>query len=113
MTIRRKKTKDLIEQAGGKPVVLLGRHTLIKEKMLRVGAPYGGESSRPLLLPFSYGTFESPFIMLVFISQFLSAQNKSFIQIIQPQLVYFQVGSLTSEVSDKQGKIAALKQKIF
>lgn len=104
-------TKDLIEQAGGKPVVTRVGHTLIKEKMLRVGAPYGGESSGHYFFRFSYGTFESPFIMLSLFLKFLSAQNKSLSQIIQPQLVYFQSGEINSEVSDKQGKIAALKQK--
>ncbi|MFA6250220.1 MAG: phosphomannomutase/phosphoglucomutase [Candidatus Shapirobacteria bacterium] len=105
-------TSDMISQSGGRPVVTRVGHSLIKEKMLEVDAPYGGESSGHHFFKFSFGTFEAPFIYAWKFLEYVSSQNKPISQITKPFHVYFQSGEINSEVADKDAVMAKL-QKLY
>lgn len=104
-------TKDMIEQAGGKPSVTRVGHTFIKQQMLAENAPYGGESSGHYFFKFSYGSFESPAVLIWKFLEYISQQNKPVSQITAPYDIYFQSGEINSEVEDKDAKIAQIKEK--
>lgn len=104
-------TLDMIKEVGGKPLVTRVGHSLIKESMIKNNAVFGGESSGHYFYKFSYGTFESPFVLILKFLQYISEKNKPVSEIVQPLKKYFHSGEINSDVSDKVGKIAELKEK--
>jgi phosphomannomutase len=104
-------TKDMIEEAGGKAVVTRVGHSLIKEKMLQVDSPFGGESSGHYFYRFSFGTFEAPVVLVLKFLQFLSNQDKPLSEVIKPYKKYFHSGEINSDVEDKEGKIKEIAKK--
>jgi phosphomannomutase len=104
-------TLDMIEEAGGKPLVTRVGHSLIKEAMLKNDAVFGGESSGHYFYKFSYGTFEAPFAFVLKFLQYISEQNKTVAEIVNPLKKYFHSGEINSVVEDKAGKIQELAEK--
>jgi len=104
-------TLDMINEAGGNPVVTRVGHSLIKESMLKNDAIFGGESSGHYFYKFSYGTFEAPVVLVLKFLEYISKQNKPVSQIIQPLKKYFHSGEINSAVNDKASKIEELKSK--
>jgi len=104
-------TKDLIEQAGGRAFVVRVGHSHIKEAMLKEGAVFGGESSGHYFYKFSYGTFESPAVLIWKFLEFISLQNKPVSQIIAPYRIYFNSGEINSEVKSIPDTLAKIKEK--
>jgi phosphomannomutase len=104
-------TRDMIEAAGGKPVVTRVGHSLIKEKMIQVGAVFGGESSGHYFYKLPYGTFEAPVILILKFLKFISDQDKPLSQIIKPYQKYFHSGEINSRVKDGQTVIKKIAQK--
>lgn len=104
-------TIDMIEEAGGAPVVTKVGHSLIKEKMRAVDAVFAGESSGHFFLKMPHGTFEAPEIMILKILQELSASGKTFSQYIAPLQKYHQSGEINFAVTDKDAVFAKLKDK--
>jgi phosphomannomutase len=104
-------TRDMIEQAGGEPVVTRVGHSLIKQKMLEVDAAYGGESSGHYFYRFDYGTFEAPVKLTVEFLRFISQQGKPLSEIIKPYQKYYHSGEINSEVEDKQTVLERLADK--
>jgi phosphomannomutase len=104
-------TQEMIEEAGGKPVVTRVGHSLIKEKMLEVGAIFGGESSGHYFYKFDYGTFEAPIVLVYKFLLYLSEQNKPVSEVIKPYDKYYHSGEINSRVEDKEAKLEEIAKK--
>lgn len=104
-------TLDMIQEAGGKPIVTRVGHSLIKEQMLKENAVFGGESSGHYFYRFDYGTFEAPTSLLLRLLKFISEQNKPLSQIIKPYQKYFHSGEINSVVDDTEAKIKAIHER--
>ncbi|MBU2561073.1 MAG: phosphomannomutase/phosphoglucomutase [Nanoarchaeota archaeon] len=103
-------TRDMIIENGGKPVVTRVGHSLIKEKMMEVGAYFGGESSGHFFLHTENGYYEVPMIVTLKILEELSASGKTFSELISPYKKYFHSGEINSEVEDKEGMMKNLAE---
>lgn len=104
-------TRDAIEAMHGEPIVTPVGHSLIKEIMIENDAVFGGESSGHYFYKQSYGTFEMPFILLTKFLQFLSAEEKTFSQMMAPYKQYFHSGEINRTVADPTSVLRALKEK--
>ncbi|HSR89283.1 MAG TPA: phosphomannomutase/phosphoglucomutase [Candidatus Udaeobacter sp.] len=104
-------TIDMIEEAGGVPVVTRVGHSLIKEKMREVEAVFAGESSGHFFLKMPHGTFEVPEIMTLKILQELSGSGKEFSEYVTPLQKYHQSGEINFAVTDKEAVFKKLKDK--
>jgi len=104
-------TTDMIEQAGGVPVVTKVGHSLIKEKAREVDAVFAGESSGHFFLKLPFGFFEVPMIVTLKILDELSAAEKTFAEYVKPLYKYFQSGEINFEVADKQIVLDRLKER--
>ena len=104
-------TRDMILEAGGKPIVTRVGHSLIKEQMLKENAIFGGESSGHYFYKFNYGTFEAPIVLVLKFLQFLSEQNRRVSEIIAPYKRYYHSGEINSEVKDKVAKMKEIENK--
>jgi len=93
-------TKDMIEAAGGIPSVTRVGHSLIKEQMIREGAPFGGESSGHYFYAFDFGVFEMPVVLVLKFLIWLTQQNKPFSQAIKPYQKYYNSGEINSVVKN-------------
>jgi len=104
-------TKDMIEEVNGKGVVTKVGHSLIKEKMLEIGAVFGGESSGHYFYKFDYGTFEAPVALVKKFFVYVSEQNKPLSEIVKPYKKYFHTGEINMEVEDKEKKMKEIIEK--
>ncbi len=104
-------TKDMIEEAGGVPSVTKVGHSLIKEQMIKEGAPFGGESSGHYFFATDFGVFEMPVILVLKFLTWLSKQNKPLSEVIKPYQKYYHSGEINSVVDDPQAKIKELAEK--
>ncbi len=104
-------TVDMIEEAGGKPSVTKVGHSLIKEQMIKEGAPFGGESSGHYFFATEFGVFEMPVILVLKFLTWLSKQNKPLSEAIKPYQKYYHSGEINSIVDDPQAKIKELAEK--
>lgn len=103
-------TKDMIEEAGGKAVVTMVGHSLIKKTMLDHNAVFGGESSGHYFYKFPYGTFEAPIPFVLKFLVWLSQQGKTASEAVRPYQKYFHSGEINSTVADVQAKLEELKK---
>ncbi len=95
-----KVTKDMIEEAGGKPSVTRVGHSLIKAQMLQEGAVFGGESSGHYFYQFQNGSYEAPIPLIIDFLTYLTEQNQSLSKIAQNLARYYHSGEINSEVKD-------------
>lgn len=103
-------TKDMIEEAGGVPVLTKVGHTNIKESMIEEGAVFAGESSGHYYYQFDYGSFESPVRLIAEFLSYVSREGKPLSVISKPYEVYFQSGEINSKVPDVKTKIEEVKK---
>jgi len=104
-------TIDMIEEAGGVPVVTRVGHSFIKEKAREVDAIFAGESSGHFFLKMPFGIFEAPMIMALKILQELSETGKTFAEYVKPLYRYHHSGEINFEVDDKDAVLQKLKEK--
>ena len=104
-------TKDMIEAAGGVPVLTRVGHSFIKQVMLEHNAVFAGESSGHFFAKMEFGYFEVPVIVLLKLLQLMSEAGKPVSEIIAPYKKYHQSGEINSGVEDKQGKMKELAAK--
>lgn len=104
-------TYDMIEQMKGDPVVTPVGHSLIKEIMIEHDAVFGGESSGHYFYKQHYGTFEMPFLLLSKFLQFLSGEDKTFSEMVQPYRKYFHSGEINRQVGDPQAVLERIKER--
>jgi phosphomannomutase len=103
-------TEDMIVEAGGKPSVTRVGHSLIKDQMRKVKAPFGGESSGHFFYEFPTGIYEGPVTVITQILQEITSRGQTLSQIVQPLAKkYSHSGEINFEVSDKDAVIAAIK----
>lgn len=95
-------TEEIILKNGGKPIVTRVGHSLIKEKMREVHAPYAGESSGHYFLRFTHGYYEAPLIMIGKLLEELTQKNCQFSELVKPYKKYVHSGEINSKVQDKQ-----------
>lgn len=103
-------TLDMILAAGGKPVVTRVGHSLIKQKMLEVGALFGGESSGHFFFSAPWGTFEMPSLMILKILTDLSEKNVSVDEFIRPYKKYFASGEVSFKLPPNRDKKEILEK---
>jgi phosphomannomutase len=77
-------TRDMIEEAGGNPVVTRVGHSLIKEKMIEVDADFAGESSGHYYYKFPFGYFDAPMVLILKFLVYLSEKNQPLSTVINP-----------------------------
>jgi phosphomannomutase len=104
-------TIDLIEAAGGIPVVNRVGHSLIKEQMLRENIVFSGEISGHYFFKQDYGTFEAPVILVGLLLDSLSRSGKKLSELWMPHKKYFNSGEINSDVNDKAKIIQIISEK--
>ncbi len=104
-------TLDMIQEAGGKPVVTPVGHSLIKAQMREVGAIFGGESSGHYYYQFDYGTFDAPIKLILQFLKYVSQQDKAISEIIKPYKNYTHSGEINSIIADKEAAIKRVAKK--
>ncbi len=104
-------TRDLIEQAGGIPIVTRVGHSLIKEEALRQGAYFAGESSGHFFLNLDIGCFEMPMIMILKLLAEFSQSGQTVAEFIKPFKKYYHSGEINLTVKDKEAVFQRLAEK--
>ena len=104
-------TKEIVEAAGGKPVVCKSGHAFIKEKMRQVDAAYGGEmSAHHYFREFSY--CDSGMIPWLQVVEALSASGRPLSALVGERIERYPVsGEINLTISDPPRALAALKQR--
>lgn len=103
-------TRDMIEENGGKPSVTKVGHSLIKAQAIKEGAAFAGESSGHFFFNTDIGFFEMPMIVTLKLLEYISEENKTVADIVEPLRKYFPSGEINSEVEDKEGKMKELAE---
>lgn len=103
-------TKDMIEEAGGEPVVTRVGHSLIKEKMREVGAPFAGESSGHFFYKYDSGFYEGPVTMIMQVLQELTYRGVKLSEIAKEYSRYVHSGEINFVVDDKEGKMQEIME---
>ncbi len=104
-------TRDMIEEAGGVPIITKVGHSLIKEQTIREGAYFAGESSGHFFLNMDHGCYEVPMIVTLKLLQELSESGKTLSEYVKPLKRYFHSGEINSKVRDVQEVLDAVRQK--
>ncbi len=97
-----KVTVDLIESAGGIPVITRVGHSLIKEQMEKEEIFFAGESSGHFYLQGQAGCFEYPSVMVIMLLEYFSSLKTSVSDHISQFNKYFQSGEINRDVSDAE-----------
>jgi phosphomannomutase len=95
-------TVDMIEEAGGQPVVAPVGSVLIKEVMDREQAIFGGESSGHFFYRLPYGTFEAPMLVAAKFLTYVSEKNQPLSDIVDHYNRYFHSGEINQKVESRQ-----------
>ncbi len=98
--------KEEIEANGGKAIEYKVGHSFIKAKMRQDGIDFAGEVSGHYYLK-KNGYIEAPLVMILYLLEHMSKENKKLSEIIKPLRRYFQSGEINFEVKDKE---AAMKK---
>lgn len=104
-------TRDMIEEAGGIPVVTRVGHSLIKEQTIQEGAYFAGESSGHFFLNLEIGCFEMPMIMILKLLERFSKSDLRISRQLSGYYKYFHSGEINSTVESKEKVFEALKNK--
>jgi len=102
--------KEEIEANGGKAIEYRVGHSFIKAKMRQDGIDFAGEVSGHYYLK-KNGYIESPLVMILYLLEFLSKQNKKLSEAIKPLRKYFQSGEINFEVKDKQATMKKVEKE--
>jgi phosphomannomutase len=100
---------EVIEAAGGKPIMYKVGHGLIKPFMRANGAVLGGELSMHYYFRDVFNADSTDFVLLL-IFEMLSATGKPLSELVAPLRRYHHSGEINSEVADKDGVMAALRE---
>ncbi len=102
-------TLDLVEAAGGRPVVSKSGHAFIKEKMRSVDAAYGGEmSAHHYFREFSY--CDSGMIPWLQMMEVLSEEGRPLSELMEERIACYPVsGEINLTISDPVRALAAVK----
>lgn len=103
-------TRDMIEEAGGKPFVTRVGHSLIKEKAIEMKAPFSGESSGHFFYNEPHGFFEMPAIIILNFLKEISQSGKKVSQYTKPLYRYTHSGEINFHVENKDKVLSRLKE---
>lgn len=104
-------TVDLIQAAGGQPVITRVGHSLIKEQMLKENIYFAGESSGHFYLNAPLGCFEYPLIMTLKLLIAFSQAGKNVADFVAPYKKYFASGEINRTVNDPKDVLERVAQK--
>jgi len=103
-------TRELVEQAGGVPIETRTGHTLIKERMWRENALYGGEMSAHHYFR-KFGCCDSGMIPWLLVYSLISRTGKPLSELIGNRMDAYPVsGEINSVVDDPDAVIAAVER---
>ncbi len=102
-------TRDLVEAAGGRPVVSKSGHAFIKEKMRAVDAAYGGEmSAHHYFREFSY--CDSGMIPWLQMVEALSEEERRFSALMEERIALYPVsGEINLTIADPPRALAVVR----
>ncbi len=100
---------EAIAAAGGRAMMAPVGHGLIKPRMRKEGAIFGGELSNHFYFRDFYGAESSDLVMLMTF-ELMSATGKKLSELIAPLRRYFHSGEINSEVEDKDAVLAKLDE---
>ncbi|MDH5299566.1 MAG: phosphomannomutase, partial [Desulfobulbaceae bacterium] len=102
-------TRELVEQAGGLPVMSKTGHAFIKERMRQEDAIYGGEmSAHHYFRDFAY--CDSGMIPWLLVAEILSASGRKLSELVSAmQAAYPVSGEINSRVADPDAVIAKIE----
>ncbi|MEW6702093.1 MAG: phosphomannomutase/phosphoglucomutase [Bacteroidota bacterium] len=104
-------TIDIVNKAGGEPVVSKSGHAFIKQKMREVNSIYGGEMSAHHYFRDNFYS-DSGLIPFVLILQLMSDENAKLSELVGKMIkLYPCSGEINSTVFDASEKIKAIKEK--
>jgi phosphomannomutase len=101
--------QEEIAKAGGKPLMTKVGHGLIKPFMRREGAVFGGELAQHFYFK-EFFTADATDYMMLLVFQLLTETGKPLSELVAPLRRYHHSGEINSEVEDKSGVIAALRE---
>ena len=101
-------TVEIVEKAGGEPVLSKSGHAFIKEKMREVNAIYGGEmSAHHYFRDNAYS--DSGIIPFLLVMQLMSEENKKFSELVGEMIQNYPCsGEINSVIDDPAAKIKEL-----
>lgn len=104
-------TIELVEEAGGTPVMCKSGHAFIKEKMRKEGAVYGGEmSAHHYFKDFSY--CDSGMIPWLLVLELVSRAGKPLSELMSERMERYPIsGEINSKVRDAKAVIGAIEAK--
>lgn len=104
-------TIEIVEQAGGRPIMCKSGHAFIKECMRKENAVYGGEmSAHHYFRDFSY--CDSGMITWLLVLELISKAGKSLSELMQERMdKYPTSGEVNSTVQDAQAVMQKIEEK--
>jgi phosphomannomutase len=103
-------TIEVVNAAGGVPIMSKTGHAFIKERMRKEDAIYGGEmSAHHYFRDFSY--CDSGMIPWLLVAELLCVKNKTLQQLVEDRMTAFPAsGEINSHLQDPQSAIARVRQ---
>ncbi len=102
--------KEVIEEAGGRPMMSRVGHAFIKAQMREADAVFAGELSGHYYFRDNYYT-ESSSLAAICVANVISKTGKTLSQLIKPIKRYFAAGEINSKVADVQTVFKKLDAK--
>ncbi len=103
-------TQELVEAAGGVPVITRTGHAFIKERMRRENAVYGGEMSAHHYFR-DFGFCDSGMIPWLLVAALLSREGANLSQLVAGRMAAYPVsGEINSRVADPDAIIARIEE---
>ncbi|MDK2858202.1 MAG: phosphomannomutase [Verrucomicrobiota bacterium] len=102
--------KEVIEEAGGKPMMSRVGHAFIKAQMREADAVFAGELSGHYYFKDNYYT-ESASLAAICVANLVSKTGKTLSELIRPIKRYFSAGEINSTVADVQAVFKRLDEK--
>ena len=102
--------KEVIEEAGGRPMMSRVGHAFIKAQMREADAVFAGELSGHYYFRDNYYT-ESSSLAAICVANLISKTGKTLSQLIKPLKRYFGSGEINSKVADVQSVFKRLDGK--
>lgn len=101
---------EVIERNGGRAIRTRVGHSFIKAQMREYNAIFGGEHSGHFYFRDNWYA-DSGLIAFLIVLELISQSGKTVSELLAPIDTRFRSGEINSEVSDQQGKMAAIEQQ--
>lgn len=101
-----------IEAHGGTPVMWKTGHSLLKKKMVEIGAPIGGEMSGHMVLADDYYPFDDAIYASCRILQMVSRSKTPLSKIVSTIPQYYSTPEIRADVADDETKFEIVKRAV-